>query len=174
MTNPESRGENPKTQKLENVENLREIERVIASAIVISSDGYILMGQKDPAKGGVYSEFWHIPGGGIDEGESLEDAVIREVREEVGLTVMPEQLKQVPIVGEGQTTKVIDGERVWCKMKFNRFEVRLDQPAAELSSQVQPGDDLVELTWFSPEELADVEQIPGGKEFFIEAGYIQP
>lgn len=174
MTSPEYGGETQKNNSPENVENLREVERIIASAIIVSSDGYILMGQKDPAKGGVYSEYWHIPGGGVDEGESLEDAVIREVREEVGLQVAPDQLRPIPLVGEGQTTKVIDGERVWCKMKFNRFEVRLDQPAAELIHDVQPSDDLVELTWFSPEELADVKQIPGGKEFFIEAGYIQP
>jgi 8-oxo-dGTP pyrophosphatase MutT (NUDIX family) len=28
------------------------------------------MGQKDPNKGGVYSDYWHIPGGGVDNGET--------------------------------------------------------------------------------------------------------
>ncbi len=33
-------------------------------------------------------------------------------------------------------------------------------------------DDLVEANWFSKDELLTVEQIPGGREFFAEMGYV--
>jgi 8-oxo-dGTP pyrophosphatase MutT (NUDIX family) len=154
-----------------NHENLPEIEREIASALIFDSDGRLLMGRKDLSKGGVYPNAWHIPGGGRDDNESLEDTVIRELREEVGLTVTPDQLERLPRVGHGETTKTLrTGERVWCKMNFNYFEIHLPISGAE--SGVRPGDDLVELRWLEPSELAEVEQIPGGREFFIEMGYI--
>ncbi len=49
----------------------------------------------------VYSEkhdYYTFPGGGIDEGESHTDALIREVREELGLEVIPETIKEYGLV----------------------------------------------------------------------------
>lgn len=157
-----------------NPNNLREIDRNIASAIVFSSDGKLLMGRKDPSKGGVYSDSWHIPGGGVEPGENLEQAVAREVSQEVvGLDVTKYPTMHLLSVGEGASEKTLDdGEKVWCKMKFNRFEIHLDKSAEQLTRELKPGDDLVELRWFSREELPYAQQIPGGAEFFIEAGYM--
>ena len=111
--------------------------------------------------------------GGILDGETLEQAAVREAQEESGLLISPDELMLIPDIGTGATVKTLPtGERVWCRMRFNRFEVRLAKTAAELSLDTKPGDDLVELRWFSSEELRDVKQIPGGKEFFIKQGYI--
>ena len=46
----------------------------------------ILMAQrgKEPLKG-----WWSLPGGALETGESLKDAVCREVREETGLEIRP-------------------------------------------------------------------------------------
>jgi len=154
-----------------NPDNLREIERVIASVVIISSDGKILMGRKDPTKGGVYPDAWHIPGGGINEGESLENAAKREALEEVSLDLSSEKIALLPFVGYGGSVKTLpSSEKVWCAMIFNRFEAKLSKPAIEIN--VRPGDDLVELRWFSESELHDIELVPGGKEFFQEAGYL--
>ena len=37
---------------------------------------------------------------------------------------------------------------------------------------MEPGDDLVELQWFSREELQEVKQMPEGIEFFVAEGYM--
>lgn len=156
-----------------NQNQLREVERIIVAAVVISSDGKFLLGQKDPDKGGVYPDAWHIPGGGIEDGEDMEKAMRRELREEVpGLPIDDVKFKLLDVGGGGETERDLKGERVWVIMHFNHFEVRMSQTADDLVDIIQPGDDLATLQFFTADELKDVQQIPGGKEIFIQLGYI--
>ncbi len=151
---------------------MREIHRTIVSAIIFSKDGKVLMGRKHSQSGGVYVDCWHIPGGGLDEGESLEDGVIREVKEEVGIILTKQQLEQIPGQGSGTSEKTLKdtGEKVICHMEFNRFEVHMNEISDNIMLSLD--DDLVEVRWFTREELQHVQQIPGGKEFFQEMGYM--
>ena len=59
-----------------------------ASRAIILKDNKIAM-----VKSNVYG-FYKFPGGGIWENESQEDALIREVREETGLTVKRDSIKE--------------------------------------------------------------------------------
>lgn len=152
---------------------MREIYRTIVSALIFSKDGKLLMGKKDPAKGGVYPDCWHIPGGGVEMEQSLTEALIREVQEEVGIDIRPYEIKQLEDVSTGVSEKTLKdtGERVLCHMKFHKFEIIVkDKMAQEI--ELTLGDDLVSAQWLSKEELAFAKQIPGGKEFFQKMGYI--
>lgn len=152
---------------------MREIHRTIVSALIFSKDNKLLMGRKDPHGGGVYPDAWHIPGGGVDEGETLQQALIREIKEEVGLDITPYQLTPVQIIGHGDSEKTLKntGEKVLCHMDFHRFEIHIDSRNAD-EIPLRLSDDLVETRWFSKTELETVKQIPGGKEFFKQMGYI--
>jgi 8-oxo-dGTP pyrophosphatase MutT (NUDIX family) len=69
----------------------REISRVIGirvsvSAVILDRRGRLLLQQR--SDGGQ----WGLPGGSVEIGETLHEAVVREVREETGLTVVPGRL----------------------------------------------------------------------------------
>ena len=60
-------------------------------AIIFRQDSVLLVQRsKAPALGK-----WSIPGGAVHLGESLEDAVVREVQEETELTVCPKRIGKV-------------------------------------------------------------------------------
>ncbi|HEX7746914.1 MAG TPA: NUDIX domain-containing protein [Micromonosporaceae bacterium] len=68
------------------------IERDVVRAVVLDQGDHILLFHtRDPT----YPElgtWWELPGGGIDPGETYRDAVIRELAEETGLVIAPEQV----------------------------------------------------------------------------------
>ncbi len=150
---------------------MRQITRTIVVAFIFSLDKHILMGRKDPSKGHVYPDCWHYPGGGIEEAETLEEAVIREVMEEVGIDIRNQHIIPIQLKNSGSSEKTLaNGEKVMCNMDFNYFEIRLDKNAGEVKTKLS--DDLAEVKWFSEEEFPNVKQIPGGREFLQELGYI--
>jgi 8-oxo-dGTP diphosphatase len=55
--------------------------RVVAAVVV--QDGRMLLTQRPP--GGVFPLMWEFPGGKIEAGESAEAALVRELREELGV-----------------------------------------------------------------------------------------
>lgn len=55
-------------------------------AILCDSNGKVMLGKR---AGGLAEGQWAIIGGKLDEGENLEEAVIREVKEEVGVDFEP-------------------------------------------------------------------------------------
>ncbi|MCQ2520557.1 MAG: NUDIX domain-containing protein [Lachnospiraceae bacterium] len=75
--------------------------RPSARAIIIRDDKLAL----------VYSEkydYYIFAGGGIDEGESKETALIREIREETGLDVIPESIKEYGLIVRREHGKIDD------------------------------------------------------------------
>jgi 8-oxo-dGTP pyrophosphatase MutT (NUDIX family) len=70
------------------------IERRAARALLIAEGAVLLIQGCDPARVEL-GKWWLTPGGGIDDGESLEVAAAREVLEETGLRLEVEQMGQV-------------------------------------------------------------------------------
>ncbi|HYF59866.1 MAG TPA: Nudix family hydrolase [Burkholderiaceae bacterium] len=55
----------------------------VAVGVVLRDDGAVLIGQRVPGK--PYAGWWEFPGGKLEAGESVADALARELHEELGL-----------------------------------------------------------------------------------------
>jgi 8-oxo-dGTP diphosphatase len=63
---------------------------VVAACALIDADGRVLLAER-PA-GRPMAGLWEFPGGKVEEGERPEDTLIRELHEELGITVREECL----------------------------------------------------------------------------------
>ena len=73
---------------------------VVACALV-DPDGRVLIAQRPPGKG--MSGLWEFPGGKIETGERPENCLIRELREELGITVKEACLAPFTFASHGYT-----------------------------------------------------------------------
>jgi 8-oxo-dGTP diphosphatase len=67
----------------------------VAVGVVLRDDGAVLIGQRVPGK--PYAGWWEFPGGKLEAGESVADALARELNEELGL----EAVESAPWVVRG-------------------------------------------------------------------------
>jgi len=57
----------------------------VAAAVLLRGDGAVLLAQRPAGK--PYAGYWEFPGGKLEDGESPREALARELREELGITV---------------------------------------------------------------------------------------
>ena len=149
---------------------MRKINRVVVSGIIVSKDNKILLGKGQP--GSVYKDCWLIPGGGVDEGETKIQTLIREVKEEVNLDISNYHHELVEDNATGESEKILKetGEHVLVHMQF--FTYRIKVPKNANSIQIAAGDDLAELTWAPIDNMADYPLSPPSINLFKKLGYL--
>ena len=62
-----------------------KLTRVSAAVILRNNGMEYLLAQRPPGK--AYAGYWEFPGGKVEAGESFDDALVRELQEELGITV---------------------------------------------------------------------------------------
>jgi len=107
---------------------------VSVAALVTNERGEVLL-VKSPWRG------WEYPGGLIEPGETFQDALHREIREEAGVEVE------------------ITGFIGICK-NLERNIVNIDFTAKYLSGELTPSEESTEVIWVTPEKAKELITFP--------------
>ena len=96
------------------------------------------------------SDTWGLVGGGVKKTETELQAVVREVREELGLRIQAEHFSKLAVYGEpGRIAAYRDGS-IW-RMVIVVFALELnEEPDMRISTESK------ELRFFTKEELKDI------------------
>ena len=68
----------------------------VAVGVLLQADGHFLLTSRPEGK--VYAGYWEFPGGKLEAGESVEQALRRELQEELGITIGAAQLWKTQMV----------------------------------------------------------------------------
>ena len=125
----------------------------VSAAILRGGKVLIVRRARKPALG-VYT----LPGGVVEAGETLEDAVKREVREETALEIEP-----VTLAGHREVI-IRDAQG-----RAERHFVIMSFASRWLSGETQLNDELDEARWISPGELTGLKTTEGLAEIVAAA-----
>lgn len=150
---------------------MRKIERDIVSGVIISKDNNILMGKGRP--GSVYKDCWLIPGGGVDEGETKIQTLVREVREETGLDISRYEHELVEETATGQSEKVLKDTRETVLVNMHFFTYKVYMPCLAKDIKAKAGDDLIQIAWVPIDSLSAYKLAPPSETLFKKLGYLR-
>jgi 8-oxo-dGTP diphosphatase len=120
---------------------------ILAVSAAIIRDGRVLVVQRARAPaGGLFS----LPGGVVEIGETLLEALVREIREETRLEIAP-----VALAGYRETVSRDSDNRV------ERHFVILPFAARWVSGEPVLNEELSEARWLRPAELSGLATTPG-------------
>lgn len=130
-----------------------------AVGAIVLEKGELLLIRRDrePGKGQ-----WSLPGGRVEWGESMREALAREVREEAGIDIDVEGMA-------GIAERLVPDDDGAVQYHF----VIVDFWARARSRAIVPGDDAREARWVPVAELQDMSLTSGLFEFLQDRGVLE-
>lgn len=131
--------------------------RTASRVIIVDRDDRVLL-FRDTDPGYPDQHWWVTPGGGIDPGETEQQAAVREVAEETGLKITESQLS-APVahrlVRHGYSDQVLEQHETFFLVRVDHFTP--DESAFTEEEKIT----IAGHRWWTPEELAaaDLEWI---------------
>ena len=115
---------------------------LVAACALVDADGRVLLTRRPAGK--PMAGLWEFPGGKIEPGERPEDSLIRELREELGLSVKEECLAPLAFASHAYEEFHLLMPLYVCR----RWEGRLEAKEAQ------------EIAWVRPRSLKDYPMPP--------------
>jgi 8-oxo-dGTP diphosphatase len=125
---------------------------VCVGAVALDNERLLLVRRGRGAAAG----FWSVPGGRVEEGETLAEAVVRELSEETGI--------------EGVCDRMVG----WVERIGDDFHYVILDFLVEVLDGQEPvaGDDAAEARWVPLPEVTDLALVEGLAEFLHEHGIL--
>jgi len=132
---------------------------IVGIGAVIVKDNKVLLIKRagEPGRG-----LWSIPGGLVELGEKIKDAVRREVKEETGLEVKVNEIADV--------TEIITRDEEG-KVKYHF--VIVDFFAEPLKGELKPSSDALEAKWVEFEDLRKYHLTETVEKLFKKLGFLK-
>ena len=124
--------------------NFMEMPRVVASVIVKKDNKILLV--KEVLE--TLKEHWIFPGGGVDFGETIQEAAKREVKEEIGLDI---------------EIKKFLGFKEAIFPKYDYHTVIFFFMAEPLNDEITKIDKVLDARYFSKEEIENLNLVESAK-----------
>ena len=124
----------------------------VAVGVLMRPDGDFLLTSRPPGK--VYEGYWEFPGGKLEAGETVEQALRRELHEEIGITIDAAHLWKVELVDYPHALVRLN----FCKVFHWQGELHMREGQLcawqRLPVEVQPvlPGTLPVLAWFAEEQ----------------------
>jgi 8-oxo-dGTP pyrophosphatase MutT (NUDIX family) len=131
----------------------QRVVRDVSRVVLLDTDGDVLLLHGFDPEDSTAGRWWFTPGGGVEDGETLEAAALRELEEETGL-----RLDAVaPLPGERTAVFDFDG-RVW-EQRERYFAARVQRFELDASGWTE-GErrSLLGAKWWSVEEMRAASQ----------------
>ena len=123
----------------------------VGAAVVIGGRILLVRRGKEPLRGR-----WVIPGGTVELGESLHEAVVREVAEETGVVVAPREV-------------ILVFDRIQRDASAVRYHyVVIDYLCDYVSGEPRAGSDAAEVALAGPDELASYDMPPQALQLVLD------
>ncbi len=131
--------------------------RPCVGVMLVNAEGRVFVGQRIDSKEG---DAWQMPQGGIDEGEELYPAALRELEEETGVTAdlvtilaesREEYLYDLPdnLIGKLWGGRYRGQRQRWLLVRFNGADEQI-----RLDAHAHP--EFLAWRWAEPEQLPDL------------------
>jgi len=137
-------------EQIQSPEKKSPIE-VVGAVIFDRKSDSILVGQR--AKGKRFPLKWEFIGGKVEKGESPNQAVVRELREEVGLEIQPKGLMTKVKHDYGEEVGMIELHFIQCEPVGNVILKRFDR---EIYNDIR---------WIKITEVSGLDWIEADKDF---------
>jgi 8-oxo-dGTP diphosphatase len=122
---------------------------IVAACVLLNEAGEILIARRPPGRS--FAGLWEFPGGKVEQGEQLEDALIRELKEELGIEIAKADLEPLTFASHAYP-------EFFLLMPLYRCARWHGMPTAQEGQ---------ELRWVAPEDLAAYDMPPADEPLKI-------